>query len=459
MSRYHESYLGAADWFATAGGKPKADWSDLDTSVPGQAPNPKEDRPAKSDAKQKAYSKRIVGLTVPFEEGHSLRDFREDILDHLHKNGLDTISFLPDVADRLIMCSIITEHPKFTTSLQESIKTAKDISLKYDAFDLDNSVAATEFLLASLDTELTCRVKRLLEPGDTFAAVWLRLIDVLVSISSRHHDDIREKVRRCPPTDYAHENLETMIDDIKISFEDLICANQFDISLLYTFLNNISEKCSQTGIFKHNLFGKMQEVRNELHQCAFMSRDNALDHMTSKSLDPESIFKFLRSEYQVLSKDNLWTPSQRRVDSSKVSASMNLLHNADPSTDMNALCKSLIAVLHVNASSDKPGFVKKTPKDSPCHICGKLGHWSPNCPDKDTSSKGGKPFGKPSYSKAVVKGKVVDANWKQIPPKHGEPQSKMVNRTEWFWCVQVGLIAKSCNSGTKSFLNSEPLSK
>jgi len=448
MSSYNESYKGAADWHAISGGKPKADWSGLDASVPRSAPNPKQERPAKSDAKQKAYARRIVGLTVPFKEGHSLRDFREDILDHLNKNGLDTITFLPDVADRQVMRSIITEHPKFTTSLLESIKIAKNISLKYDAFDLDNSVAATEFLFASLDTELTRRVKRLMEPGDTFAAVWLRLIDVLVSISSRHHDDIREKVRRCSPTDYAHENLEAMIDDIKVSFEDLICANQFDVALLYTFLNNISEKCTQTGIFKHNLFGKMQDVSNELRQCAFMSRDNALDHMTSKSLDPESIFKFLRSEYQVLSKDNLWTPSQRRVDSSKVSASMNLLHNADPHTDMDALCKSLIGILHANGGGGKPGFVKKTPQDSPCHICGKVGHWSPTCPDKDKSSKGGKPFSKPSYSKAVVKGKVGDSNWKRIPPKHGEPQSKMVNRVEWFYCSKCDRWTKS--HGTNS---------
>ena len=213
--------------------------------------------------------------------------------------------------------------------------------------------------------ELTHRLKRLLEPGDSFAAVWLRLLDALVSISSRHHDDIHKKVRKISPTDYAQENIEAMIDDVKISFEDLI-----------------SEKFSQTGIFKHNLFGKMQEVQQELCQCAFMSRGNALDHMMAKSLDPESIFKFLQSKYQVLSKDNLWTPSQRRVDSSTVSASMNLLHNADSNTDMNALCKSLIDVLHANTGGVKPGFGKKTHKRGTCHICGKSDLWSPDCPDK-----------------------------------------------------------------------------
>jgi len=73
---------------------------------------------------------------------------------------LDTISYLLDVDNKTIMQSIITEHPKFTTSLLDSIKIAKDISISYDAFDLDNSVDATEFLLASLDN--TRRLKRFL---------------------------------------------------------------------------------------------------------------------------------------------------------------------------------------------------------------------------------------------------------------------------------------------------------
>lgn len=104
---------------------------------------------------------------------------------------------------------------------------------------MDNSVASTEFLLASLDTELTRRVKRLLEFGNSFTAVWLCLIDVLVSISSRHHDDIHEKGRRCSLADYAQENIETMIDDMKISFKELICTNQFNVSLLYLSEQNL----------------------------------------------------------------------------------------------------------------------------------------------------------------------------------------------------------------------------
>jgi len=67
MSTYQESYTGAAEWFGTAGGKPLADWSGLDTTSLRKALIPKQDCPAKSDANMKAYSNRIVGLTVLFQ--------------------------------------------------------------------------------------------------------------------------------------------------------------------------------------------------------------------------------------------------------------------------------------------------------------------------------------------------------------------------------------------------------
>jgi hypothetical protein len=81
MSTYNESYKQAADWYAIAGGKPKADWSGLQhTFIKRQAPNPKQDRSAKFDAKQKVHARRIIGLTVPFKEGHSLCNFAKIFL-------------------------------------------------------------------------------------------------------------------------------------------------------------------------------------------------------------------------------------------------------------------------------------------------------------------------------------------------------------------------------------------
>jgi len=70
------------------------------------------------------------------------------------------------------------------------------------------------------------RIKKLSEHADTFVSIWLRLTDVLLSVSSCHYDDIREKVRKCTRTSFAQENIELMVESIKINMEELVCANQ-----------------------------------------------------------------------------------------------------------------------------------------------------------------------------------------------------------------------------------------
>jgi len=59
---------------------------------------PKQHRPASENIKQKSYSKKIIGLTVPFTKGISINDFCDDVIGHLEKHGLDTISYLLDIA-------------------------------------------------------------------------------------------------------------------------------------------------------------------------------------------------------------------------------------------------------------------------------------------------------------------------------------------------------------------------
>jgi len=56
-------------------------------------------RPASENIKQKSYSKKIISLTVPFTKGISINDFRDDVIGHLEKHGLDTISYLLDIAN------------------------------------------------------------------------------------------------------------------------------------------------------------------------------------------------------------------------------------------------------------------------------------------------------------------------------------------------------------------------
>eukprot|EP00979_Chaetoceros_neogracilis_P009676 scaffold2192_cov268-Chaetoceros_neogracile.AAC.78 len=102
-----------------------------------------------------------------------------------------------------------------------------------------------------------------------------------------------------------------------------------------------------------------------------------------------------------------WSPSKSPVDRSAIKSILNVsaTPKAKPGGDPNYVCDNLIASLQFNKeghSSDQK-FTKKTPATSPCHNCGKLGHWAPDCPlpRKNVTFGSDKPTGNhnPNHSK------------------------------------------------------------
>ena len=55
----------------------------------------------------------------------------------------------------------------------------------YDALDHENSRAVTEFFLNSIETTLRRRLTTCTELGNSFAMVWLRLMSMMTSHSSK----------------------------------------------------------------------------------------------------------------------------------------------------------------------------------------------------------------------------------------------------------------------------------
>ena len=91
--------------------------------------------------------------------------------------------------------------------------------LRYDSLDHENSSAAIEFLNNSLDLTLRRRLNTRMEPGDSFAMYWLRLMNMLVSHSSKHYDELRDQVRKCTPRSCSEENLEEMCESLRSSLD------------------------------------------------------------------------------------------------------------------------------------------------------------------------------------------------------------------------------------------------
>ena len=434
MGKYYESYPGASDTYAISGGKPLADWSGLDpkaSNMKKSRNNPRLFRPLSAHHKNKAYKERIKGLETKFKEGDNLNDFRTQIQNSFVKNGLDTITYAPDLANPEVIYSVVKDSPRFVGNLQKALEEATKIQTKYDDFDRDNSEAALEFLINSLDDELARRLEIYLEPEDSFAHGWLRLMSLLVSVSSTHYENVKNKVRNCNTKDYSQENIHTMTETMHHLISELLSANQYEPGITLSMLQNISLTCSQKGLFEHYLNNKIVEVDREVSVCNYMDKIDANEHMTKKGLDPKAILSFLTLKYNQLLRDNLWTPAKNPIDSTKP-PSLNVASVCLPadSSDNNML-KAFLNLLQANVNPQKAGDQKKTPKNSPCHICGKLGHWAPDCPQKKERAKQDMNKAGKGNTKVADKG---SQSWRRTRPANGEAEAKMHKGKEYFWC-------------------------
>jgi hypothetical protein len=205
-----------------------------------------------------------------------------------------------------------------------------------------------------------------------------------VLYSSDHYDSIREKVRIFL-TGYDVENISQMVKAITHHIAELECANQYESQLtLSMMLHHIATTCTQGGFFSHILFKNIIAVKEKVAECNFMSKQDGNNRMKKNRVDPKSE---LEEDYTTLLKDNLWTPARLPVDRTK--ASLNQVSSpvtCQPSaSNVNQLTAQVLALLK-NSIPSKSSH-KKTRENSPCNICGGMGHWAPECPERKPNQK------------------------------------------------------------------------
>ena len=180
---------------AWTGGKPKADYSGL------EEPDPTVIAPAQfrvnsitSQAKSQHY--RTKGLDEKFKRDGNLQTFEKKVWKHFTKNGLDTITYIPDPTDGTKVVSVIESHSLFDkktgTNHAQSV-----MDTYYDAYDMANVEDAKDFLISSVDDDLEQQIVENCEPDDSFVTYWLQLIHIIKSSSVERYDKIKECIKTC----------------------------------------------------------------------------------------------------------------------------------------------------------------------------------------------------------------------------------------------------------------------
>ena len=298
--------------------------------------------------------------------------------------GLDAIAHTRDVQYPTTKPTVlvIKTHARYTVNLEHNIETIDQFAEEnYDEFDQLNDNAAQEFLFNSLEERLCVNLHKVIEASDCFISVWLRLMDLVISVSSAHHDQLREAIRKDLPKSYPGENITTLCDSFREKADELSRADQFNPVLILTMLENMSD-ISVTGSFPFQILDKHKEVKQSLDKSACLPRDEIIKLLHKAKLDYEHILKFASKTYNDLVEDKKWPPALSPSDSS-TSSLAGLIHMSSTESISNAVFALLQKSIGNNSGLEKGQL-------GPCFKCGKLGHLARNCPDitvnKDSDS-------------------------------------------------------------------------
>ena len=155
----------------------------------------------------------------------------------------------------------------------------------------------------------------MIEASDCFISVCLRLMDLVISVSSAHHDQLREAIRKDLPKSYPGENITTLCDSFREKADELSRADQFNPVLILTMLENMSE-VSVTRSFPFQILDKHKEVKQSLDKSAGLPSDEIIKLPHKAKLDYEHILKLASKTYNDLVKDKKWPPALSPSDSS-----------------------------------------------------------------------------------------------------------------------------------------------
>jgi hypothetical protein len=228
---------------AWTGGKPKADWSELDPSASEEPTSPNQLRPVQVAAAQKGYNHRRTGMTTTFKPTDDLTSFQNSVWEHLVDTGMDSVAYVPDPTDATVMTNVVKSHARYTV---HSVKKLIESQLKaYDKYDKTNDKAARTYLLASLTPLLSNKVAEKLDDTDPFPVVWLQFLKAIQSTSIERFEDLKTSIKKRHPSQYPGENLELLAAQFRKDALELTTAGQYDHNLTLSMLKIFSSLADQ----------------------------------------------------------------------------------------------------------------------------------------------------------------------------------------------------------------------
>ncbi|KAI2510827.1 hypothetical protein MHU86_3613 [Fragilaria crotonensis] len=97
-------------------------------------------------------------MTTIFTQASSLIDFQNAVWDLLTNCGMDTIAYLPDPESSSMVTNVVKSHSHYTVATAKT--PSSQLLLHYNKYHKSKNLAATKFLITSLNPALMSKVKR-----------------------------------------------------------------------------------------------------------------------------------------------------------------------------------------------------------------------------------------------------------------------------------------------------------
>ena len=355
--------LSKDDWSAWTGGKPASGWTGLDPSAGDETMSPNQLRPVNAGSSQKGYNYRCTGMTTSFSSTSSLIDFQNAIWDHLTDCGMDTITYLPDPENKLLMTNVVKSHSRYTVQTAKTL-CAPQLAL-YDKYDKNNDRAAINYVLSSLSPALMSKIKEKTEDTDPFHVIWLQFIKTIQSTSIERFEDLKATIKARHPSQYSGENLESLAADFRRDARELTTAGQYDHNLTLSMLK-IFLLAGGAGNedYRFSLRSTKKLLETALLDIGYKEKSAAQAHMVAERLTFQDICREAEDAHRTQYDKKEWPPASNAPDTRAPATTFGNMACAP--CDTSTITRAEVMNLIQSQPSAKPDQAKK----GNCYKCG-----------------------------------------------------------------------------------------
>ena len=363
-------------------------------------------RPVDPDKKMKVFKAAITPLDLKYDgidnADYQLATFAFLAFQHMETYGMDSVFyFMKDGVEYNLM----THFPLFDISDIE-----KATSQMTDPFDVENLKWSKQFLFDSLSLKQQLKLAKRMKKSTNGPLLWMNIVFENQSDSFRAIQAVQQELEAMALSKYPGENVKLCTKDIALKCHRLEAADSLPKDVGATVCNILTQ-CS------------VEAFRIPFH-AKFCELDKKPDCYSYEDLidDAEALYLSLTSA-------NKWLPKSSEEETvltglvAKVDRLIHQHHKGGQGQAQNG---------HGKGRKGGKGQGAQ-PSDLTCWNCGKKGHVSSKCPEKNVD--------KPK--------EAIDVSaWKKKPPMKGEANEKTVEGQKWKWCGR-------CTRWTLSHLTAE----